>query len=68
MGVRVAAGQGAPLRLPRAFLRAALCTVFPVGLLWCAVNPKRRSVQDLVLWTSVVYDWLPRASNRKPRL
>jgi uncharacterized RDD family membrane protein YckC len=33
---------------------------FPVGLLWCAADPARRSVQDIVLRTSVVYNWLPR--------
>ena len=44
----------------RALLRAALCVGFPIGLLWCAVSPSRRSLQDAVLRTSVVYDWRPR--------
>ena len=41
--------------------RAFLCAVFPIGLLWCALDPKRRSLQDLALRTPVVYSWLPRA-------
>ncbi|MDF2583724.1 MAG: hypothetical protein K0R33_2367, partial [Mycobacterium sp.] len=28
---------------------------FPVGLLWVAVDPRRRSIQDIVLGTRVVY-------------
>jgi hypothetical protein len=31
--------------------------VFPAGLLWCAVNARNRSLQDIVMRTSVVYDW-----------
>ena len=43
---------------------------FPIGLFWCVVSPERRSVQDVVLWTRVVYDWMPRpgASQRKTLL
>lgn len=59
MGLRVVGGRGARLRLTRAFARALLCAGFPVGLLWCALSPRRRSVQDLLLRTSVVYDWVP---------
>jgi uncharacterized RDD family membrane protein YckC len=43
-----------------ALLRAAFCVLFPVGLLWCAVSRSRCSLQDVVLRTSVVYDWRPR--------
>jgi len=60
MGIRVVTGKRSRLRFARAFARAALCAGFPVGLLWCAVNRKRRALHDLVLRTSVVYDWLPR--------
>ena len=59
MGVRVVDRHG---RTPGAFLalaRAALCVVFPLGLLWCAAGRSRRSVQDLLLGTRVVYDWMP---------
>ena len=50
-----ASGSSGPLA------RAFLCAVFPIGLLWCALDPARRSLQDLALRTSVVYNWLPRA-------
>ena len=60
MGVRVVLGhrrQPGPLR---ALVRAAACVVFPVGVVWCAVSRTRRSVQDLLVRTWVVYDWRPR--------
>jgi uncharacterized RDD family membrane protein YckC len=38
-------------------VRALLCTFFPVGLLWCAVNTKARAVHDLVVRSEVIYDW-----------
>jgi uncharacterized RDD family membrane protein YckC len=41
-------------------VRAALCVAFPLGLFWCAFSRRRSSVQDLVLRTSVVYDWSAR--------
>jgi uncharacterized RDD family membrane protein YckC len=60
MGIRVVTGQRRRLGLLRALARALLYAAFPIGLLWCAVDPKRRSLQDLVLRTSVIHDWLPR--------
>jgi uncharacterized RDD family membrane protein YckC len=42
---------------PSALVRALLYVAFPVGVLWCAVNRSSRSVQDVVLRTSVIYDW-----------
>ncbi len=60
MGLRVVGGRGQRLRLPRAFARSLLYIVFPIGLLWCAISPARRSLQDLALRTQVVYDWQPR--------
>jgi uncharacterized RDD family membrane protein YckC len=56
-GVRVVNARGKRLRLPGAALRALLCVVFPLGLLWVVVSPQNRSVQDVLLRTSVVYDW-----------
>jgi uncharacterized RDD family membrane protein YckC len=56
MGLRVV-GAGGRLRMPRALARAVVCVVFPVGLLWCAVNRRNRSIADLLLRTSVIYDW-----------
>jgi hypothetical protein len=31
--------------------------VFPIGLFWVVINRHRRSIQDIVLRTEVVYDW-----------
>ena len=60
LGVRVVNRHGARMRLPGAILRAILCIVFPIGLLWVAVSSANRSVQDLIFRTSVIYDWSPR--------
>lgn len=70
MGLRVVGGNGRRLGPLRSLARAAFCVFFPIGLFWCLVSPNRRSVQDVVLWTRVVYDWLPRpgASQRKTLL
>ena len=57
MGLRVVNYRGARLRLPAALLRAVTYAVFPIGLLWVAVNRENRSLQDVVLRTSVIYDW-----------
>jgi len=59
MGLRVVSRNGQLVGWPRALLRAWLCVMFAVGLGWCAVDRRRRSVQDIVLRTSVVYDWAP---------
>jgi uncharacterized RDD family membrane protein YckC len=64
MGLRVVGPRGRRLRLPVAFLRALLCVLVPIGLLWCAVSPVNRSLQDLLLRTSVVYDWQPHGPGR----
>jgi uncharacterized RDD family membrane protein YckC len=63
MGLQVVSTRGGRVRFLQAAARAFLCAVFPIGLLWCAVDPKRRSLQDIVLRTSVVYNWLPRATS-----
>lgn len=63
MGIRVVTGKRSRNSLAISFGRALMCTFFPIGLLWCAVDPKRRAVHDLVMRTSVVYDWLPRPTS-----
>lgn len=60
MGLRVITRKHGRLRPVRALSRAVLCAFFPVGLVWCAVSRERRAVHDILLRTSVVYDWLPR--------
>jgi uncharacterized RDD family membrane protein YckC len=57
MGVRVVGRKGQRMRWFPALLRAAFCAVFPIGLFWCAVSRENRSVQDIVLRTSVIHDW-----------
>jgi uncharacterized RDD family membrane protein YckC len=57
LGLRVVNYKGERLRVSGAAVRAALCVVFPVGLLYVAVSRANRSVADLVLRTSVVYAW-----------
>jgi uncharacterized RDD family membrane protein YckC len=60
MGLRVVDRNDHGLLGPaRALLRAVLCALFPIGILWCA-GPGHRSVQDLATGSSVVYDWSPR--------
>lgn len=62
MGLRVRGRRGRRLGPLRSLARAAFCVFFPLGLFWCVVSPSRRSVQDVVLWTTVVYDWMPRGA------
>lgn len=57
MGLRVVNFRGERVRLIGAVVRSGFCTVFPIGLFWCAVSKQNRSVQDVVLRTSVIYDW-----------
>ena len=57
LGLRVVGPVGR-MRLGAALARSVLCVVFPIGILWVALSPQNRSVQDVVLRTSVVYDWL----------
>ena len=59
MGLRVIDRSGERLRLWHALLRAVLCVLFPLLLFWAVVNG--RSVQDIVVRTSVIYDWENRA-------
>ncbi|HTG48263.1 MAG TPA: RDD family protein, partial [Actinomycetota bacterium] len=61
MGIRVLDRSGALLHPGRAIVRAVLCVLFPLLLFWAIVDARRRSVQDLIVRTSVVYDWRVRA-------
>jgi uncharacterized RDD family membrane protein YckC len=58
MGLRVVNYRGRHPRWIGAALRSAFCTTFPFGLLWVIVSGANRSVQDVVLRTSVIYDWV----------
>jgi uncharacterized RDD family membrane protein YckC len=56
LGVRVVTRSGARLGWTRSACRALLCVLVPLGLLWAAVSARRRSVQDLVVRSTVLYD------------
>lgn len=58
MGLRVIDRRGRRPGWLVSFLRAVLCTLFPVGLAWSAISRQNRSVQDVLLRTSVIYDWV----------
>jgi uncharacterized RDD family membrane protein YckC len=62
LGLRVIDADRRAPRPGRALLRAVLCAIFPLGLLWVVVSGRRLSVQDLILRTSVIYDWAPRVT------
>jgi uncharacterized RDD family membrane protein YckC len=57
MGLRVVNGKGRRLHPLNALTRAVFYIIFPFGLLWVVVSGQNRSLQDLVLRTSVIYDW-----------
>ncbi len=65
MGLRVVGRRGGRVRPLVALARAVLCVIFPIGLLWCAVSPRERSLQDVLLRTAVVYDWRSRRAIRR---
>jgi uncharacterized RDD family membrane protein YckC len=65
-GLRVVGERGQPLDLLTALLRATLYVVFPIGLLWSAFSSRNASAQDLLLRTSVVYDWRHHAIEPTP--
>jgi uncharacterized RDD family membrane protein YckC len=57
LGLRVVGHKGNRMRWIPAFLRAWFCALFPIGLFWCAISRENRSVQDVVLRTSVIHEW-----------
>jgi uncharacterized RDD family membrane protein YckC len=64
LGLRVVDHRGNRLRPAIALIRAVFCTVFAAGILWVAISAGRRSIQDIVLRTSVIYDWEPHIGPR----
>jgi uncharacterized RDD family membrane protein YckC len=64
LGLRVIDRRGQRMGFAAAFVRAVLCVAFPPLLFWAIVN--RRSVQDLVLRTAVIYDWAEQPSSVAP--
>lgn len=60
LGLRVVDVGGSRVPVWRSFARALLCALFPIGLFWSAVSARSASLQDLVVRTTVIYDWEPR--------
>jgi uncharacterized RDD family membrane protein YckC len=58
MGLKIIGYSGHRVRLPVAALRSVFCVFFPLGLIWVIFSPANRSLQDVVLRTSVVHDWV----------
>jgi uncharacterized RDD family membrane protein YckC len=57
MGLRVVDNNGGILTGRRSLLRAGFCVLFQPGILWALISRRNRSVQDVVLRTSVIHDW-----------
>jgi len=57
LGLRVVDNAGGRLGLAVSLLRAVAYVLFPIGVLWIAISRTNRSVQDILLRTTVVYDW-----------
>ena len=66
MGLRAVRADGRRIGAGRAVVRAIVCTCFPFGLLWCVVDRRHRAVHDLLLDTSVQYDWRRRVPSPVP--
>lgn len=55
MGLRVVGRASSRVHPLVALARAITCVVFPIGLVWVAVDRQRRSLQDIVFRTQVIY-------------
>ena len=55
MGLRVVGRRSPRVNLLVGVLRAICCVLFPIGLLWVALDRRRRSLQDIVFRTRVIY-------------
>lgn len=58
LGLRVVDSRGRRLHAWVAVVRALLCVFFPIVLLWVVFSPENRSAADVLLRSSVVYDWV----------
>jgi len=57
LGVRVVGRGGRQMRPAVALARAVVYLALPLGLLVAGVDRRRRSLQDMLVHSSVVYDW-----------
>ena len=68
MGIRVVNRTGQSMSWLAAALRAITNMLFPVGLLWVIPSAQNRSVQDVVLRSSVIYAWAIQAPAPRDRV
>ncbi len=68
MGLRVVRDDGSDVSPVRGMVRAVLYFLVLPGILWALVSRRNASLQDLVLRTSVVYDWGVTAAPAAPAL
>ena len=66
MGLRLLGRRDQPPGLVGAATRALFIALVPIGVFWLLVSRDNRSLQDVFLGTSVVYDWQPRGA-KAPR-
>jgi len=57
LGIRVRTMADNDVGGARALIRAVLCAIAPLLLVWVAISRDQRSVQDLIVGTHVIYDW-----------
>lgn len=57
MGIRVIGRNGGSMSWLPAALRALLNIAFSLGILWIIVSAQNRSLQDVLLRSSVIYAW-----------
>lgn len=55
MGLRVVGRRSLRVHALVALLRAVACVLFPIGLVWVALDKQRRSLQDIAFRTRVIY-------------
>src|SRR6478672_1855961 len=68
MGLRLLGRRDQPPGLVGSASRALFIALVPIGVFWLLVSRDNRSLQDVFLGTSVVYDWQPRAARaRRPQ-
>jgi uncharacterized RDD family membrane protein YckC len=63
MGIRVLDRKGQLPSWKLAIARSAFCVTFQVGIVWILISRRNRSVQDVVLRTSVIHDWTSAANS-----
>ena len=68
MGIRVVSRTGGSMSWPAAAIRSIANMLVPVGLLWVIPSAQNRSVQDVVLRSSVIYAWALRVPAPHDRL